>query len=100
MPPPNGPRLYPPWPDYITWRCQNEHRIIARDYVAIRHTEALPGDDDWLTLANHITTDAQNLNEFLAAANVVVEQLDVTALPEPMQQANERLRAAIMEVNK
>ena len=42
-----------------------------------------------------LTTDQQNLIEFTCAAQVLVSQLDVVAIPEDLQESRDRLRRAV-----
>ena len=52
-----------------------------------------------LSEAHKLTTDQQNLIELTCAAQVLVTQLDVVAIPEEMQEARDRLRKAIRPVD-
>ena len=63
----------------------------------IHHARRNPNLD--LPELHQLTTDQQNLIEFVSAAQVLVAQLDVVAIPEEMQEARDRLRKAIPPVD-
>ena len=52
-----------------------------------------------LSEAHKLTTDQQNLIELTCAAQVLVSQLDVVAIPEDLQESRDRLRKAVRPVD-